>query len=193
MKKATVKYSEKQKNKAISFLKAAKAYLVCRLPGNGYFTWIKESAAINRRLKTKESRAFFRRSVLGYLMGGALTDRIFKRQAEASARFIGSFCRSEAFEYTPRRYLYHYVPEELLGTITEQGLNAPDGSGTVYLSYSPAAMRGYTEWKTAQLKRDAVFVLVKIDARRLSEKHKIYNHSIFEVVTDRIEPEFLIV
>ena len=157
---------------------------------------IRESVRIDRKRNTEESRANVRHYLLKYVMGRALADRLFRRQSETCARFVKTLYEYK-LEYTPRAYLYHLAPKEIVPQIMEQGLVAPypyhDENGLVFMTYAPKFLTEFLKWKTERLGKSVDFVRIKIDAKRLAEKHKLYYYRELEIVTDCVEPEYIIV
>ena len=193
MKSVSVKYSKEQNKKASPCKRIAEIF-TSRMPGGRYVVGIKESVRIDRKLKTKESRAVVRHFILNYLFGNTITDRVFKKEKEVCDRFFIDL-HSFKVEYTPRDYLYHYVPCESVGRIAEQGLVATrsgkERDGLVFMTYAPQLLTRYLHWKTDELGRDVDFALLRIDAKRLSDARKLYYYREFEVVTDHVEPEYI--
>ena len=194
MKRITVKYNEQKSNRTV-FWHKIKEVVTSRLPGGRYPCGIMEAVRLDRKIKTKESRTAVRYFVLNYMLGSTLFDRMFPEHKKINDRFFIDL-HSLKIPYTSGRYLYHYVPEEWLESVKDNGIIASDRSddrnGLVFLSYAPEFLTKYLKWKVEEKKKDTVFVLLKIDSKRLSERHKLYYYREFEVVTDRVEPEYIV-
>ena len=194
MKTVRVPYRPEPHDQDPSFFEGFRNRFVSRIPGGVLAIELREAARIHRKLKTAESRTFLRLSVLRYWLGSRLTNRRYADDKEANDRFARGLYLLKV-EYTPRRYLYHYAPKEVVPSILKEGLLASRTedrrNGLVFMTYAPKSMGAYMRWKASILKRDIEFVPILIDAKRLAQKHKLYYYREGEVVTDHVEPEFL--
>jgi hypothetical protein len=184
-------------------------FIAARLPGGDRFRSLLSGFEyfFKKGSRLRFSVASF--CFLGFVFGQSLTVRLFG----ALARRVGSLdlsflnnsvsarraCASSSAttdpfdglsDYEPEGILYHLTPVGNLESIRREGLRAP--RGFVFLTDDLSSQDGYLKWKTRMLKKDTVFCVLKIDAKRLAQVCRLFFYNENRMVTKRVDPEFIL-
>lgn len=160
-----------------------------RLPQGRFFNTFKESRRLHKSAKTKESGLCKKYYTRRMLLGKGITERISPSLTQ-TAEEINEQLSKYMIPYRPKKYLYHYAPEECLESIKKNGLLPKEKF--VFMTNYPELLKWFPSFKTRKFGRDSSFVLLKIDARRAAKEHNFYYYHLDQIVADRIKPEYII-
>ena len=149
-----------------------------RLPGGIYYNQLSDSLSSKTPLG---KRLYF---ILFYIAGGSFSTFLFpKMKVEITG------------EYKNDGVLFHLAPVESLEKIRQTGLVSK--RNYIYLTDDVDFFSKddeYVNWKSAELKKNTEFCVLKIDSSKLRQRHKIYSiNKEHEFVTEKVEPEFIII
>ena len=171
------------------FLEAA----AVRFP-TGYF-WSRnmEAVRICRAAPCEETRALKKYCLISMFTGSSAFRRLFPESAK-TAKDLDRAMISYRIPYSPKKYLYHFTPEENLDSIMRDGIDSAssDAHEQVYLMPHSRGLRPYFYQKTLELKRDVTFIRLVIDAKKLAREHELYYYHLYAVACDRVPPECII-
>ncbi len=178
---------EKKKIKR-SLFEVAAALVSTRSSKGKYTRELEEAARIRKAKKMPESSRYFRYCISKYLLGKTITEKLFGELSAESKKF-----RYDLIEYGIEFFadgpLYHFVLAEDVDKVREQGLIP--GDKYVFLTHDPEMIPWFPAFKSVQLGRDITLCLVEVDAPAAAKKHKFLYYRTNEIVTDRIESEFI--
>ena len=171
--------SNKQKHdiKSMAF-----SYIDCRKSGGKFYNNIKEDIAEIKIIKSKNTFARLAADILIYAAGEKIIHSIFPK---SSFKIIG--------EFNNDIFLYHITPKKNLNRIKKNGLTS--SKKFVFLTDNVEYLLNdnFLNWKATNLNQDTDFCILKIDAKSLRMRHKIYlidrEH---ELITKKVEPEFIL-
>ena len=172
-----------------TFVRRISAHVKSRLPRGKYFEYYRESARLCRSERTEDSKAYRRFYLLNLIVGKRAVQKLAPSLCERANRFHDGLPDAR-IPYSPKKYLYHFAPEESLGSIKKDGLIA--GEKFVFTTNSPRTVAWFPAFKTEKLGRDTTFCLLKIDARRAAREHALYYYRLDQIVAEAIRPEYII-
>ena len=177
--------AEKKKRKPVEI---AAALVSTRSSKGKYTRELKEAARIRKAKKTPASRRHFRCCLSKYLLGKNITGKLFRKLSAESEKFRHDLIDHD-IEFRADCPLYHFALAEDVDKIKKQGLIPADKY--VFLTHDPEMIPWFPAFKSVQLGRDVTLYLLKIDAAAAAKKHRFLYYRTNEIVTDRIEPEYI--
>lgn len=153
-----------------------------------YSIEIGDIAFLHKKLKSVESKQCLKCLLSKYFLGDSLTKRFFPKSHAMISSLFDSI-HNKNIEYRKISYLYHFTPIENLDSIMKYGIKKC-GNNFVFLS-NTKEFAGFLRWKTLMNNKTTEFCMLRIDAKRLSKKHRLYFCRKNEIVTDFVDPEFI--
>ena len=162
--------------------------LAVRRKGGPVWARIGYTRQMARRYPGPSSRRAFIQAVLAYGCSSFLAERLLNPRRREDLRFA-------ALDHpVPGDRMYHWAMLDDMDDIRTHGLRPAARGGYVYITDDPdyIARSSYFYWKVAQIRRDATFVLLEIDAHALAQIYpimRVLEHHEFAVAA--VPPEYL--
>lgn len=175
------------KNENRGFFIKIKQVLKARSLYGCYSNELKDAAFLRRKLKSKCSKRYEKYVLIKYFFGDSITKRIIPNSDYANA-LVYDDLQNKIIEYRNASHLYHFTPLVNLDSIMKNGIKV--SNRFVFLTTSDNLI-GYLRWKTIESDKDMDFCKLKIDAKQLAKKRKLFFYKYGEVITEYVEPEFI--